>query len=81
MEREDLYKKLNEIFAEVLRLDSVNLSDETIADDVEGWDSLSHIILLSTIEKKFHIKFNMKEIVSLHNVGELVDLILEKTNL
>ncbi|MCQ2789278.1 MAG: acyl carrier protein [bacterium] len=55
--------------------------DETVADDVEDWDSLSHIILISTIERKYNIKFNMKEIVNLQNVGELVNLILEKINL
>ena len=81
MDRVQLFKELEEIFVDVLDLDDVILTDETVADDVEGWDSLSHIILISSIERKFNIKFNMKEIVNLQNVGELVNLILEKINL
>ncbi len=78
MNREDLYSELKEIFEDVLDLDDVTLTDKTVADDVEGWDSLTHIILISAVEKEFNVKFNMKEIVNLHNVGELIDLILEK---
>ncbi len=78
MTKDELLKELNEIFKNVLDLDDLTLQDSTTADDVEGWDSLSHITLIATIERKFGIKFNMKEIVELHNVGELADVILSK---
>ena len=78
MTREEVLEKLNEIFKDVLELDELTLTDSTVADDVEGWDSLSHITLIATIERSFGIKFNMKEIVELHNVGELTDVILSK---
>ena len=54
MEREDIFSKLNEIFEDVLDLDETpNLTDETSADDIEEWDSLSHILLIVAIEKAF----------------------------
>ena len=79
MEREELYKKLNEIFIDVLDLDeSPNLSDATTADAIEDWDSLSNVQLVVAIEKQFGIKFTSYEITSWIDVGEMVDCILKK---
>lgn len=78
MERNEIYAELNEIFMDVLDLDEVELADETSADDIEEWDSLSHIQLIVAIEKAFKIKFTSKEIMSWKNVGEMVDCILTK---
>lgn len=78
MERNEIYAELNEIFMDVLDLDEVELKDETSADDIEEWDSLSHIQLIVAIEKTFKIKFTSKEIMSWKNVGEMVDCILTK---
>ncbi len=78
MNRDEIYAKLTEIFKENLDLDEIELTDETTADDVEGWDSLAHIGLIAAIEQEFGFRFAMKEVVNLHNVGEMVDLILQK---
>ena len=78
MNRDDIYAKLTEIFKENLDLDEIELTDTTTADDVEGWDSLAHIGLITAIEQEFGFRFAMKEVVNLHNVGEMVDLILQK---
>lgn len=78
MERTDIYSKLNEIFIDVLDLDEVELTDATSANDIEEWDSLSHIQLIVAIEKTFGIKFTSLEIMKWKNVGEMVDSILEK---
>lgn len=78
MEREDIYNKLNEIFEDVLDLDEVELTDETSADDIEEWDSLSHIQLIVAVEKAFGVKFTSKEIMKWDNVGEMVDTIINK---
>lgn len=78
MNRDELYAKLTEIFKENLDLDEIELTDTTTADDVEGWDSLAHIGLIAAIEQEFGFRFAMKEVVNLHNVGEMVDLILQK---
>lgn len=78
MERNEIFEKLNEIFVDVLDLDEVELTDETSANDIEEWDSLSHIQLIVAIEKEFKVKFTSKEIMSWKNVGEMVDCILAK---
>lgn len=78
MERDDILKKVEEIFREELELDDLVLTDETTADDVEEWDSLSHVQLVVTLEKGFGIKFTSREILSWDNVGDLVDCIAGK---
>lgn len=78
MEKTDIYSKLNDIFIDVLDLDEVNLTDATSANDIEEWDSLSHIQLIVAVEKTFGIKFTSLEIMKWKNVGEMVDSILEK---
>ena len=78
MERTDIYSKLNEIFIDVLDLDEVELTDATSANDIEEWDSLSHIQLIVAVEKTFGIKFTSLEIMKEKNVGERVDSILAK---
>lgn len=78
MERSEIYAKLNEIFCDVLDLDKVELTDTSRADDIEEWDSLSHIQLIVAIEKAFGIKFTSHEIMKWNNVGEMVDSILAK---
>ena len=78
MEKTDIYSKLNDIFIDVLDLDEVNLTDATSANDIEEWDSLSHIQLIVAVEKTFDIKFTSLEIMKWKNVGEMVDSILEK---
>lgn len=55
--------------------ETISLGEETTADDIEGWDSLRHITLISAIEDEFDVEFEMKDIVGLKNVGELVDVI------
>lgn len=78
MERKEIFDKLNEIFCDVLDLDKVELKDETTAEDIEEWDSLSHIQLIVAIEKAFGVKFTSLEIMKWKNVGEMVDSLLAK---
>jgi len=79
MERQAIFEKLNEIFEDVLDLDdTLNLTDETTANDIEEWDSLSHIQLVYTIQKSFGIKFTSLEIMKWNNVGEMVDSMMQK---
>jgi acyl carrier protein len=78
MERTEIFEKLNEIFVDVLDLDEVELTDATTADDIEEWDSLSHVQLVVAIENAFGVKFTALEIMKWKNVGELVDSIAQK---
>jgi len=81
MERSEIFEKLNEIFEDVLDLDETpNLTDETAANDIEEWDSLSHIQLIVAIEKGFKVKFTSAEIMKWKNVGEMVDTIIARVN-
>ena len=78
MKRQEIFEQLNEIFIDVLDLDECNLTDETSANDIEEWDSLSHIQLIVAIEKKFKFKFSSLEIMKWNNVGEMVNSLEEK---
>ena len=78
MEKTEIFSKLQEIFLDVFDLDELELTDETSANDIEEWDSLSHIQLIVAIEKAFGIKFTSLEIMKWRNVGEMVTSMLEK---
>jgi acyl carrier protein len=75
MDEPQIYARLAEIFQEVFDEDSIEVIPELSAKDVDGWDSLTHIRLILTIEKAFRIKFTTSEIGKLENVGDLVALI------
>lgn len=72
--------ELENIFRDILDEDSLNLTRETTANDVDGWDSLTHIQLIVAIEKKYKVKFSSKEILSWKNVGELLDSLQAKAS-
>lgn len=78
MERNDIMNRVQEVFRDELELDDLVLTDETTADDVEEWDSLSHVQLVVALEKAFGIKFTSREILSWDNIGDLVDCIGKK---
>lgn len=78
MERSDILAKVQEVFRDELEIEDLVLTDETTADDVEEWDSLSHVQLVVALEKAFGIKFTSREILSWDNVGDLVDCISKK---
>jgi acyl carrier protein len=78
MERQEVFEKLTGVFEDVFDIEDVELTDATSADDIEEWDSLSHVQLIVAIEKAFKTKFTSLEIMKWKNVGELVDSILSK---
>ncbi len=69
------WDKLSDVFRNVFDDDELEINRNTTADDVEGWDSLTHVTLIINVEKAFGIKFKSSEVASLKNVGELEDLI------
>lgn len=78
MTREEVYEELNGVFQDVFDDESIVVNDETTADDIEDWDSLEHINLIVSVEKKFGVKFNIGEVHSMQKVGDMVTLILAK---
>ena len=75
MDEAQIYSRLVEIFEDVFDEDTIKITPELSAKDVDGWDSLTHIRLILTIERAFKIKFSTSEIGRLENVGDLVSLI------
>ena len=75
MDRASIFEKLTEVFQDVFDDDSIALTDDTTAADIEDWDSLTHITLLATVEEECGMKFSMKAVQGMKNVGEMVDLI------
>ncbi len=79
MTREEVFHKINEVFHDVFDDDSICVTEKTTADDIEDWDSLEHINLIVATEKKFGMKFTMGEVTTMKNVGEMADIIMERT--
>lgn len=78
MEKEQIFKELDEVFQDVFDDESIHVTMDTTAADIEDWDSLEHINLVVAIENHFGIKFNMNEVTTMKNVGEMVNIILER---
>ena len=80
MTREQIIHDLQEIFCDVFELEEIKIDSNTSALDIDEWDSLTHIQLLVSVEKKYNIRFNSAEIQTWENVGIMVDSILQKLN-
>ena len=78
MTHEEIMEKVNEIFRDVFDDDTLMITDSTNSDDIEDWDSLEHISLIISMEKEFSLKFDIKEVNKLENVGQMVEMIREK---
>ena len=76
--RTELLREINGIFINILDNESIVLNEQTVADDIEEWDSLTHIQLVVAIEKHFKIRFTAREIQSWKNVGEMITSIIGK---
>lgn len=69
----ELLNALNQIFCQVFDDDDIKIVPETTANDIDGWDSLSHVNLIVAIETKFNIRFTQKELLTFKNVGDLLN--------
>lgn len=76
--RQEVMDKVTAIFRDVFDDDDLIITDSTNSDDIEDWDSLEHIALIVSMEKEFNLKFDIKEVNKLANVGEMIDLIVSK---
>jgi acyl carrier protein len=79
MDEQAIYDRLTKIFEDVFDEDSIVITPNLTAKDVDGWDSLTHIRLMLTVEKAFNVKFSASEIGKLENVGDLVKQIKART--
>lgn len=72
---------LNDIFRMVFDDDDIQISPEMTANDIYGWDSLSHVNLITAVEARFKIRFSQKELLTLKNVGDLYATIQRKLDI
>ena len=75
MDKEEITVKLKPVFQRVLDENEITITREMTAEDIEGWDSLRHVQLISAVESAFSIKFKLREVLRMKNVGDLIDLI------
>ena len=75
MNRNEIMQKMNAIFVDLFDDNGIVITDETTAADINGWDSLAHITLIAEIEDAFDIKFTMKEVINMKNIGEMIDVV------
>ena len=78
MTREKVFDGVQDIFRDIFDEDGMIIEDKSSSENVEDWDSLNHINLVSAIEKEFKIRFALGELMTLKDVGALVDLMIEK---
>lgn len=75
MDREEIYVRLNSVFQDVFDDTSIIVDENTTANDIEDWDSLNHITLISAVESEFGVRFTMGEVSTMKNVGEMAQKI------
>lgn len=74
----NLNERLNEVFRDVFDDKSISVNEYTTAADIDDWDSLEHINLIGAVEEEFNMRFKMKEVSSMKNVGEMMKIIAER---
>ena len=76
----EIYDRLNNVFRDIFDDNSIVVTPETTSNDIEDWDSLEHINLIVAVEQEFGMKFNMNEVTTMKNVGEMVEIIKSRMN-
>ncbi|MBQ2723919.1 MAG: acyl carrier protein [Clostridia bacterium] len=80
MDRQEIFEKVKEVLVAQFGEQAKSATENTVAQDIRGWDSFAHVVLLGTVEKKFGMKFGFNEIVNFTSVGAIVDTLERKIN-
>ena len=80
MTRSEINEKVQTIFRRVFSDDSIVINDAMVAADVDDWDSLNHSIMIAEVEEAFNVKFGIREILRMENVGDMINLLEERAN-
>ena len=78
MNKNELWERLSAVFRDVFDDRKITVDENTTADDIEDWDSLEHINLVEAVEQEFRMRFKMKEVSGMKNVGEMAGIIEER---
>lgn len=80
MKNQDILNKVTKSFSTVLEHNNFTLTESTTADDVDGWESITHMMIINDIEKSFNIKFKLMDLMNMDSVGDLVKAITKEQN-
>ncbi len=78
MDRKEINEKITTIFRDVFGDNNLVINDEMTAADVENWDSLTHMLMITKVEEEFGVKFRLKELNKLKKVGDIISILEEK---
>ncbi|MDE6781264.1 MAG: acyl carrier protein [Ruminococcus sp.] len=78
MNKNQIVKRLTEVFRDVFGDDSIVITEKTTANDIDDWDSIEHIHLIGAVEEEFGMRFKMREVSGMKNVGEMMDIIAQR---
>ena len=78
MNNNEILLRLNEVFRDVFGDSSLNVNENTTSADIDDWDSLEHINLIAAVENEFGLRFKMREVSGMKNVGEMLAIIAER---
>lgn len=78
MNNNEILPRLNEVFRDVFGDSSLSVNENTTSADIEDWDSLEHINLIAAVENEFGLRFKMREVSGIKNVGEMLAIIAER---
>jgi acyl carrier protein len=78
MNQEEIFEKVNDVFKKVFKNDGIQVNRETTAKDIAGWDSITHLDIITGMEEAFEVEITGFEVMNLNNVGDLLDLLSEK---
>jgi len=75
MNKEDILVTITESFVRVLEHDNFELNETTTAKDIDGWESITHLLIINDVEKSFNIKFKLMDLMSMENIGDLINTV------
>ena len=78
MDKIEILNIVKEICSDIFNIENLDIDSNTNSTDIDQWDSLNHLNLMSSIEEEFNIKFDFEEIGSLKNIGDIVKIISQK---
>lgn len=78
MNKNEIIPRLNEVFRDIFGDPSLSVNENTTSSDIEDWDSLEHINLIAAVENEFGLRFKMREVSGMKNVGEMIAIISER---
>lgn len=75
---EDMIARVDSVFRRVFKNDGISVQRETTAKDIAGWDSITHLDIISGMEEEFNVEITGFEVMNMSNVGDLYDLLTQK---